>query len=221
MEAPFLLLALLFSCVGGGLPASASISPDVFIAGEETGGINFTCVTRLSNFLTFLVNGTNPTTTTRQTRGIQITVLNTTFASLIIESTRRNNNTEIRCVSFMPDDSTATPSSVSRLLIQGTLYAPPLQITALSSPANSLRLSWSAPFTLDISNQEPDITYEVCYAFVTGSESPVCSMSEDTSYDFVRLSLPLEFMVTPINVAGEGNTSIITHSACNQGSGKF
>lgn len=219
MERTKLMIAILL-VLNGSDAQDLTITPALFTAAEGSQAVSFTCDANNAPLigLAILVDDLQPTFEVMQARGIWTTLVNSTRLVLTIEPTRMNNNTQVKCLAVV--GSSVLQSSPAVLLIQGTLSAPPLRIMALSSPANSLRLSWSAPFTLDISNQESDIIgYKVCYVLLPGSQSPVCGIAEDNTYDFVRLNLPMEFSVTPINVAGEGNTSTISQPACNQDTG--
>ena len=77
---------------------------------------------------------------------------------------------------------------------------------------STIILNWTAPFTLDITDVDPDITYRV---------NVIRSASSTTNFEtnVTTLSFPLSrnigcvdisFIVTPVNVLGEGSTSMIT-----------
>ena len=76
---------------------------------------------------------------------------------------------------------------------------------------STISLTWTAPFTLDITDIDPDITYCVGVANSTSS-SIQCGITE-TGFSF---SIPPDsachnymftFTVTPVNVVGNGTSS--------------
>ena len=76
-----------------------------------------------------------------------------------------------------------------------------------------IRLTWDAPFSLDITGVDPDIWYHVD---VTVNNSPFSSYNDIyvTEFNFTmdghsgtNTSVIYEFRVTPINGAGNGTTS--------------
>ena len=79
-----------------------------------------------------------------------------------------------------------------------------------------IRLTWDAPFTLDITGVDPDIWYRVDITVAnspsnTYSISRVVNITEfnftmDDYYD-TNTSVIFEFQVTPINGAGYGSIS--------------
>ena len=83
---------------------------------------------------------------------------------------------------------------------------------AFSSQSSAISLSWAAPFTLDITDIDPDITYCVD---VVSSSSVVkeCDITV-TDYLFPLSSnigcVDVTFTVTPVNVLGEGNKTSLS-----------
>ena len=74
---------------------------------------------------------------------------------------------------------------------------------------STISLTWTAPFTLDITGVDPDITY--CVGVVNSTSSSIlhseCGITE-TEYEY---PIPPDsachmymFTVTPVNVAGNG-----------------
>ena len=79
-------------------------------------------------------------------------------------------------------------------------------------------LTWTAPFTLDITGVDPDITY--CVGVVNSTSSSTlhsqCGITE-TEYEYTH-SIPLETVchdymvtVTPVNVVGNGTPSTLVY----------
>ena len=78
------------------------------------------------------------------------------------------------------------------------------------------RLSWEKPFSLDITDVDPDIEcYNVCYRLVnTTVDKSQCTCVNQTEYKFLCVSVPLLFTVSAINVVREGGASSILHYGC-------
>ena len=96
------------------------------------------------------------------------------------------------------------------------LLESPSNLTRSEFNATHRQLTWSAPFTLDITDEDPDISgYSVCDN-VTGS----CEMVTETEYTYLNLQVPVEFTVSALNVVGEGNASTVIHDPCNPDEGK-
>ena len=77
-----------------------------------------------------------------------------------------------------------------------------------------IRLTWDAPFSLNITGVDPDIWYRVDITLnnvplTTYSISRVVNIPEFnfTDFDATNISGIFEFQVTPINGAGDGTTS--------------
>ena len=74
---------------------------------------------------------------------------------------------------------------------------------------HAVRLTWDAPFTLDITSVDPDIWYHVDIR-VNGTSNIIasnCSNVPEFIYNGTDASAIYEFRVTPINGAGNGTTS--------------
>ena len=72
-----------------------------------------------------------------------------------------------------------------------------------------IRLTWDAPFSLDITGVDPDIWYRIDIR-VNGTSNIVASNYSNVSefiYTGTNASVIYEFRVTPINGAGNGTTS--------------
>ena len=93
----------------------------------------------------------------------------------------------------------------------GLLSPPPsLHIRYFSDPYYH-SLLWNAPFTLDLTNREPDITsYTVCNNLTSN-----CVTTKQREYTFPNLCDPINFSITAHNVVGKGNASSITYEPRN------
>ena len=72
-----------------------------------------------------------------------------------------------------------------------------------------IHLTWDAPFSLDITGVDPDIWYRIDIR-VNGTSNIVASSYSNVPefiYNGTNTSVIYEFRVTPINCAGNGNTS--------------
>ena len=211
-------LSLLQHSLGG--DEILSISPSSFTSALSNDSITFTCTlsqsTSVQVFVVLLGEvGDDPSAFIRVSpelsaeRGITI-VENLTAIAISIEPRMINNNTAILCTvqEVLGAQSCLANSS---FIVQGLLSPPP--DLAIESRPQVMRLAWNPPFTLDITNVDPDITgYRVCF---TLSAINTCILTEDTMYEYLNISLPLEFLVTALNMAGESNASSVTHQACD------
>ena len=87
-------------------------------------------------------------------------------------------------------------------------------LAAVGSPSvdlvgTNISLTWTAPFTLDISNVDPDITY--CVDVVNSTSSSIVLSECRITVTGFNFSIPLgrvcdnyTFTVTPVNVVGNG-----------------
>ena len=144
--------------------------------------------------------------------------------SLTITARPQYNSTAVQCIVFFID----RPSEVSSpaiLMTQGTkinnvhvsdficttlflTYPGPLDaVTSLTK--NGSTLSWVAPFSLDLTNIDPDIVYCVdVYNITCGGRDLVSSDCHvtDTNYTAFSDGYLYEYIVTPrSNVEGAGN----------------
>jgi len=109
-------------------------------------------------------------------------------------------------------------------LVQGTLSAP-LQVVIRdsTSPTGLRELSWSPPFTIDLTDQDPDILgYKLCFTVSLPSqrsltETPQCRITESVTYSFTNVRLAVNFSIAAINPAGEGASVFMVHQACSDG----
>ena len=82
---------------------------------------------------------------------------------------------------------------------------------------SAVTISWSAPFSLDVTGVDPDIWYSVLIYNVTDENNPTAILCTDciniteTSYTFTPAGLSIchlfNFSVIPFNGAGQGESS--------------
>lgn len=196
------------------------LSPTRLIASGGSGIANFSCVVlnppAFSSILilSVLVSSLSLTDEHKR-RGIGLIMTNSSAGVVTIDSREENNNTILTCVAGTFNRFFSSSPSV--FYVQGVLSPPPSLriIRFFSSAAGYKRLTWDAPFTLDVPNQEPDIFgYRVCVNF---AQTLMCMRTQDTFYDFPNIRLPLDFHVTALNVVGESSPSTILNPACHAG----
>ena len=101
-------------------------------------------------------------------------------------------------------------------IISVGLLDPPPGFTILELDTARRQLSWSPPFTLDITDEDPDIMgYMICDN-VTGS----CETVTETQFPYPNLQVPIEFSLSAINVVGEGSAITVVHDPCDPDQGK-
>ena len=95
-------------------------------------------------------------------------------------------------------------------------------LTAVGSPSVDLvdadiSLTWTAPFTLDISNVDPDITY--CVNVVNSTSSSIVLSECGITVTGFNFSIPLgrvcdnyTFIVIPFNLVGNGTAVTLGYS---------
>ncbi len=149
------------------------------------------------------------------------------FTNLTLEY----NNTQIGCRAELQDGTLQSSKDATLLLIQGESHAttylfyeifpsPLGLLPAVNSlvltvqDSTSLSLNWTAPFTLDIVDLDPDITYCVEVANFTSSEvlDIDCGLTQPGfSYPIPEGSecfVPI-FTVNPVNPAGNGTMATV------------
>ncbi len=101
-------------------------------------------------------------------------------------------------------------SQLGLLPAVGSLIATPIPLDSIIS------LTWTTPFSLDITNVVPDITY--CVGVVNSTSSLVihsqCGIT-DTQYNYTVSPNDIvcdnyTFPVTPVNIVGNGTSAIVT-----------
>ena len=95
------------------------------------------------------------------------------------------------------------------ILYIGLLAAPDAVIIyAIYGDDSANRLEWTPPFTLDITDQDPDISgYTLCT-----NVTDVCYDLNSTNFDFPALCDSIKFTVTGINIVGKGSESTVTYT---------
>lgn len=81
-----------------------------------------------------------------------------------------------------------------------------------------LSFVWSAPFTLDITDVEPDILFYILQESLTDSTANVTTPGE---YVFPNVAVAVDFSVSAWNVVGKGRTASVTHQPCTISTGLF
>ena len=150
-------------------------------------------------------------------RGIYAVIKSSTTVLVTIEPRLVNNNTVITCaVQTNVLDYSTLYLAHGLFTVQG-LLSPPSGLNAISVESGSvMRLTWNPPFTLDITNVDPDITgYRVC--FIIGATTEVCRETKEPQHEFITVSLPLEIRVAGINVIGIGDSSTYYYQSCDIG----
>ncbi len=166
--------------------------------------------------LIFLLNGRLPLTEMEQTNGIFTDFISETQTDLSIEARRINNNTRITCQAVLsvggePPRIVNSPPRV--FLVQGVLLPPSqLAIAPVDAAPYFRRLSWNPPFTLDVTNVDPDLSFRIC--FILQSVTLMCTMTSATSYQFLNFMVSLQIIVRALNAPGESGPGIIGHQGC-------
>lgn len=145
--------------------------------------------------------------------------------------TEEYNNTAIHCFATVSGVTKKSPGAI--LLVQGIISSPPnintscYAFVGVLSAVSSLDIevfgnnctataSWMAPFTLDIPETNPDITYNVIACDPRTSDK----LDERYNYNMTEISFPVicddstaacvflaSVSVTPVNLAGQGRSS--------------
>ena len=140
--------------------------------------------------------------------------------SLTILRSNTNRNTTIACIATAISPTGIVVGFTSEPVlfkVQGLLDAPSNLMLSETDNQRMRRLSWEEPFSLDITDVDPDIEcYNVCYSLVNvTAEKSQCLCVNQTEHTFLCVSVPLLFNVSPINVVGEGEASSILHDGCS------
>ena len=94
-----------------------------------------------------------------------------------------------------------------------------VSLKVTSADDDSITLNWGAPFTLNITRENPDITYCVDVDVINSQTSallhPVCEII-GTEFTYLLLSRnwchKYNFTVTPCNVVGKGLSDSLLYS---------
>ena len=161
-----------------------------------------------------------------------ITDNGTLLLKLTIPARAEYNNTRFQCVAVKPGGSSAE-SKTAIFKVQGitnvalysvkNVYRDILGLLSAvgdlraSSNASSVTISWTAPFSLDVTGVDPDIWYSVLISNVTDENNPTaihctdCINITETHYTFTPDYLSpchvYNFSVIPVNGAGQGESS--------------
>ncbi|CAI8019347.1 hypothetical protein GBAR_LOCUS11635 [Geodia barretti] len=154
---------------------------------------------------------------------LEVSTLNTAQGSrvenLTIRARAEYNGTRVQCLVIV-FGSPSVNSRSANLKIQGRLQA----IRGLSATKNttSLTISWTAPFSLDVTGSDPDIWYSVLIYNVTDENNPTAILCTDciniteTHYtfspDYTSPCHVYNLSVIPLNGAGQGEGTDLTSS---------
>jgi hypothetical protein len=154
---------------------------------------------------------------------LKVSTLNTAQGSrvenLTIPARAKFNGTRVQCLVIV-FGSPSVDSQSAYLKIQGRLQA----IQGLSTTKNttSLTLSWTAPFSLDVTGSDPDIWYSVLIYNVTDENNPTAILFTDCinitethcifSPDYTSPCHVYNLSVIPLNGAGQGEGTELTSS---------
>ena len=178
---------------------TAVITPRGYNASlDPEASFTFQCDVTGSDNIQWLVDGRPSTTQENRGRGIsQSTVITVDEAidsfriSLSILRNITNRNTTIVSATLSTGEVRGISSDPIQFQIQDFLDAP--SNIMLSEAANQCmkRLSWDEPFSLDITDVDPDIEYyNVCYSLVNVSaEKSQCTCVNQTEYTFLCVSV--------------------------------
>ncbi|CAI8007712.1 hypothetical protein GBAR_LOCUS5345 [Geodia barretti] len=207
--------------VGALLLALSSVAQEISHSPESTTiflnqSAVFTCMTR-GGVTLWRVNGTQRELLLPILRDLVVsetTSEGVVMQTLTIPARAQYNGTRVQCVSAIVGVSLVESDNVT-LTIQGQLSA----VAGLSavSNANSVIISWSAPFSLDVTGVDPDIWYSVLIYNVTDENNPTAILCTDciniteTHYTFTPDYLSpchvYNLSVIPLNGAGQGESS--------------
>ena len=175
-----------------------------------------------------------------QVRGITFMTTNTmtgtgTTSVLTVESSAANNNTQVVCVALNVENGQIVQRSPTAYLrVQGKIYyyyilyntsiivnagllAAPSNIIIISMNLTAIEISWTPPFTLNITNMDEDILFYTIK--ITNHDTGEVSSDNSTYPVFTLLSMKafqcdtFGFQVTGWNSAGEGNISDIFNAS--------
>ena len=142
-------------------------------------------------------------------------------STLSIPRNNANNQTTIICIAdIFAFGETDIPSDPVFFQVQGLLDPPPNLALSEVNDQFMRTLSWDKPFTLNITDVDPDIShYRVCYNI--SADVSQCTSVNQTEFTFLSVGVPLLFTVSAVNVVGEGNASSALHqsSSCNDTKG--
>ena len=201
--------------------SQVQLTPLGFNASEGSNPVVFACSASLSGTIFFSANTVSVTDqNVQQQRGITVMNVNSSFSILTILPYLINDNLIITCflggVGFVD----------ALLLVQGRLPAPPNLIIMEATQSPGLQeLSWNPPFTLDLTDQDPDILgYRVCFTTPSVNvdmESSQCWITQALNYSFINVGLLLNFSVAALNPVGDGSSGVVVHQPCTDSEFSF
>ena len=209
--------------------STATITPNGFNASlDPESSFTFQCDVAGANSIDWLIDSLFISRQEIIDRGISQngvivldSVTNSLRGTLTIARNERNGYTSVVCVAdnVLSDDVLSEPVLFK---VQGLLDAPSDLILVEASNQFTRRLSWEEPFSLNITNVEPDISYyTICYSFSNDTDESVCTQADQTEFTFLYVNIPLLFTVSAVNVVGEGDPASILHdgSECSNTTG--
>ena len=210
---------------------TATISPNGYITSlDPESSTTFQCHITGADSIYWVVDGAVADVEKVRRRGIKTSDLVTLDQSerrftsnITIPRSTVNRNTTLLCVA----NAISSPDALSEPVyfkVQGLLDFPPNLTLATTNDAELegraflRRLTWDEPLTLDVTDVDPDIShYRVCYNI--GEDGVKCETTTEREFTFVDVRVNILFLVTAVNVVGEGNTSSILHRACVEETG--
>ena len=198
---------------------TARITPRGYNASLNPGAsFTFQCDVTGAEGIQWIVDGVPSARQDIRNRGISesavipTTVTGSYKANITLARNIANRNTTILCIAVhMIISSAGVPSESVLFKIQGLLDAPSNLMLSETDNQCMRKLSWDKPFSLDITDIDPDIShYKVCYSPVNSNKSQ-CVLVNKTEFTFLNVDVPLLFTVSAVNVVGEGNISSILH----------
>ena len=219
-----LVLLLLILVKGKHSQPTAVIIPRGYNASlDPEDSFTFQCDVTGVNGVQWLVDGLLASRQDISNRGIREgSIITVDEASGSLRSTLtiirniNNSNTSIICLASMTSQTgitTTVPSEPVLFKIQGFLEAPSNLMLLGADNQHMRRLTWDEPFSLDITDVDPDIEcFNVCYRLVNvTAEKSQCTCVNQIEYTFLCVSVPLLFTVSAMNVVGKGSASSILH----------
>ena len=162
-------------------------------------------------------------------------------ATISVPATIENNMTSIQCIALnLSAPSVLSPIAmflvqgqacsiiicashapipgvtVLMLLLTGLLDAPSTRFVPINE--SYLSFEWKAPFTLDITDVDPDIQFYTFQESLTGISVNVTEVGD---FVFPTVAVTVEFSVSAWNVVGEGATASATHQPCTLSEGEW
>ena len=124
-----------------------------------------------------------------------------------------HNVTTIQCISNFVSENVS--SETITLLLQGLLST--IEFQTVGVIGTEVSITWTAPFTLDISRVDPDITY--CVDVVNSTSSSIVLSECGITVTGFNFSIPIgrvcdnyTFTITPVNLVGNGTTVTLGYS---------